>query len=131
MHTEPHADTHTEALALICTPKRRTPPEPAADQLLLSSVLGALADPVRLTIVQFIAENEERPCKACACPKIPKSTLAHHFKVLRRAGVIRSKEIGTELRNSLRRDDLNARFPGLLDAVLGSVEAVAIATTEL
>jgi DNA-binding transcriptional ArsR family regulator len=105
---------------ILCAPKRRTPPEPAIGQLEICAVLQALADPVRLDIVKFIAENEERPCKACACPKIPKSTLAHHFKVLRQAGVIRSKELGTELRNSLRREDLNVRFPGLLDAVLGA-----------
>ena len=117
----PHPEAPREMIELVCIPKRRTPPEPATDQLVLSAVLAALADPVRLTIVQFIAENEERPCKACACPKIPKSTLAHHFKVLRQAGIIRSRETGTELRNSLRRDDLNARFPGLMDAVLAAV----------
>jgi DNA-binding transcriptional ArsR family regulator len=102
--------------------RRRTPPEPAVAQFSLTLILQALADPVRLAIVQFIADNEEKPCKACACPNIPKSTLAHHFKVLRQAGLIRSKEIGTELRNSLRRSELEQRFPGLLDAVLAAAQ---------
>ena len=51
---------------------------------------------------------------------ITKSTATHHFRVLRDAGVIHQVEDGTARLNSLRREDLDARFPGLLDAVLGA-----------
>ena len=54
-----------------------------------------------------------------------KSTLTHHFRVLREAGVIEQRADGTARLNSLRREDLEQRFPGLLDAVLGSVPASA------
>ena len=56
-----------------------------------------------------------------------KSTLTHHFRVLREAGVISQEVAGTSKLNTLRREDLDARFPGLLDAVLvaGAVAAAA------
>ena len=55
---------------------------------------------------------------------ITKSTATHHFRVLRDAGVIHQVEDGTARLNSLRREDLDARFPGLLDAVLGAAVPV-------
>ncbi len=106
------------------TPKPRVKPEPLIADLVLTQVLQALADPVRLGIVRAIANAADgKPCGKCACPMIPKSTLAHHFKVLRDAGIVSSKQSGTQLNNTLRARDLQQRFPGLLAAVLAADEA--------
>jgi DNA-binding transcriptional ArsR family regulator len=92
-------------------------PHPARDELELASVLHALSDPVRLKIVAELAEGGEHTCKSFELPVV-KSTCTHHFRVLREAGVIRQRLEGTTRLNSLRRVDLDARFPGLVDAVL-------------
>jgi DNA-binding transcriptional ArsR family regulator len=92
---------------------------PAAGEIELVAVLQALSDPMRLLIVVGLAGGEELSCKAFNLPVV-KSTCTHHFRVLREAGVIRQRHEGTSRLNSLRRADLNARFPGLLDAVLGA-----------
>jgi DNA-binding transcriptional ArsR family regulator len=91
---------------------------PAADDLELTSVLHALSDPVRLEIVRELAGKD---CH-CGDIKLPvtKSTSTHHFRVLRESGVIEQIPEGTARVNRLRRDDLDARFPGLLDSVLSS-----------
>jgi DNA-binding transcriptional ArsR family regulator len=94
-------------------------PHPARQELDLASVLHALSDPMRLQIVAGLAGGEERTCKSFELPVV-KSTCTHHFKVLREAGVIRQRLEGTTKLNSLRRQDLDACFPGLLDAVLRS-----------
>jgi DNA-binding transcriptional ArsR family regulator len=92
---------------------------PATDDLELPAVLHALSDPVRLKIVAGLARGDERTCASFELP-VTKSTCTHHFKVLREAGVIRQRADGTARINTLRRDELDARFPGLLDAVLAS-----------
>ena len=92
-------------------------PDPAADELELAAVLHALSDPMRLRIVVGLATDDHRPCGSFDLP-VTKSTCTHHFKVLREAGVIRQRLEGTTRLNSLRRDDLEQRFPGLLDSVL-------------
>ena len=94
---------------------------PAREELALEDVLHALADPLRLSIVRKLAAGGALACGgASPCPTIPKSTLAHHFKVLRQAGVLSTRAEGTQSINALRRADLDARFPGLLDAILRS-----------
>ena len=98
----------------------RTLHHPAVEALELTSVLHALADPVRLQIVRTLAaEGGERRCGAFLLP-VTKSTSTHHFRVLRESGVIEQFADGTAVVNRLRRTDLNARFPGLLDSVLGA-----------
>jgi DNA-binding transcriptional ArsR family regulator len=92
---------------------------PTRDELELSAVLHALSDPVRLKIVAALASEAEQSCASFDVP-VTKSTCTHHFKVLREAGVIRQRQEGTSRLNTLRRDDLEARFPGLLDSVLHS-----------
>lgn len=87
----------------------------------MSRVLHALSDPVRLAIVRSIAAQGAQPCGTFSLP-VAKSTASHHFRVLREAGVISVQPEGTQYINSLRRDDLDARFPGLLDAVLHATE---------
>jgi DNA-binding transcriptional ArsR family regulator len=94
---------------------------PNPEDMSLAGVLYALGDPVRLEIVRQLAAEGELPCAALAA-SVPKSTLSHHFKILRDAGVLSCRKEGTQHMNSLRRDELNQRFPGVLEAVLGSVE---------
>jgi DNA-binding transcriptional ArsR family regulator len=91
---------------------------PTRDELELGAVLHALSDPVRLMIVAELARREgEFTCGSFALP-VTKSTCTHHFKVLREAGVIHQRPQGTTRLNRLRREDLNARFPGLLQTIL-------------
>ena len=90
---------------------------PSRKTLTLSRVLYALSDPVRLSIVKSIDAQGEQPCGTFGL-SVAKSTASHHFRVLREAGVIQMRAEGTQYINSLRRKDLDSRFPGLLDAVL-------------
>jgi len=93
---------------------------PTSEEFDLAAVLHALSDPQRLRIVAALADDPTpRRCGSFDLD-VTKSTLTHHFRVLREAGVIRQDEEGTSRLNSLRRDDLDARFPGLLDAVLAA-----------
>jgi DNA-binding transcriptional ArsR family regulator len=96
--------------------------QPARSEIELAAVLHALSDPVRLRIVAALAVAGEEPsCGSFDLP-VTKSTCTHHFKVLREAGVLAQRQVGTARMNTLRREDLDARFPGLLDTVLQSVE---------
>ena len=90
---------------------------PDRDSLQITSVLYALSDPIRLQIVRELEKQGESPCGNVELP-VARSTASHHFKVLREAGVIHVRQEGTQRCISLRRRDLDARFPGLLDAVL-------------
>ena len=91
---------------------------PAREEIELESVLHALSDPQRLHIVrELAADDAPRPCGSIELG-VTKSTMTHHFRVLREAGVIQQRREGTTKLTSLRRDDLDSRFPGLLDAVL-------------
>lgn len=83
----------------------------------LGAVLHALSDPIRLAIVEELADEGELCCGAFELP-ITKSTCSHHFRVLREAGVISTRVDGKNRLNALRRDALEERFPGLLDAIL-------------
>jgi DNA-binding transcriptional ArsR family regulator len=94
-------------------------PHPERHELELAAVLHALSDPMRLRIVANLSAGEERTCKSIDLPVV-KSTCTHHFRVLREAGVIRQRQEGTARLNSLRREDLETRFPGLLDAILSA-----------
>lgn len=85
----------------------------------LVSVLGALSDPVRLEIVRQLACSGAVPCGHVRLG-VTKSTASHHFKTLRRAGVIAQRGEGTRRNTWLRREEMDERFPGLLDAVLGA-----------
>ncbi len=93
---------------------------PERDEIELPGVLHALSDPQRLEVVRILAGSEE----PCPCGSIElgvsKSTMTHHYRVLRESGVIRQKREGTSKLTELRRDDLDTRFPGLIDAVLSS-----------
>jgi DNA-binding transcriptional ArsR family regulator len=98
--------------------------QPAPEDLDLTTILQALGDPVRLTIVRTLAAQGEMVCGSMELG-ISKSTRSHHFKTLREAGVTDTRLEGTHRHVSLRRDDLEARFPGLLGAVLQTAPAPA------
>lgn len=87
----------------------------------LSSVLYALSDPVRLYLVAELHKAGERTCGDMEVPVV-KSTLSHHSRTLREAGVVRVRVQGTQRFLSIRADDLEARFPGLLSSVLQAYE---------
>ena len=90
---------------------------PDPDEIGLTAVMGALSDPIRVGLVRVLADGREHGWGELRAP-VAKSTLSHHLRVLRDAGVTRTRQEGTRCFVELRRDDLEARFPGLLDAVL-------------
>jgi DNA-binding transcriptional ArsR family regulator len=90
---------------------------PAAEDVELTGVLQALSDPIRLEIVRELAAGGEQACGVIPLP-VSASTRSHHFKILRDAGLTVTRVRGTQRLVSLRRADLERRFPGLLDAVL-------------
>lgn len=99
-------------------PSRSAPlVHPAPEQIDILDVLHALSDGTRMTIVQTLAASPERACGTFPVHVAP-STLTHHFRVLREAGVIRQREEGNRRWTSLRAADLEDRFPGLLERIL-------------
>ena len=100
--------------------------EPAANELTLANVMAALSDPVRVTIVRELAARGESACGTFELG-ISKATRSHHFRVLREAGLTHTRAEGTHRHVSLRRDEVDARFPGLLGAVLAAAEREATA----
>lgn len=94
---------------------------PPRHDLRLTDVLFALSDPERLAIVRQLADG---PLEMAQChlsdPSMPKSTKSHLMKVLREAGIIRNEPLGRGRRLTIRHDDLEARFPGLIGSVLGA-----------
>jgi len=97
---------------------------PSIDDLTPGAILHALADPERVAIFAQIAGGDcGSTCSAFArvgARVIPKSSLSQHFKVLREAGLIRSERQGVEMRNASRCQEVEARFPGLIPAILGA-----------
>ena len=95
----------------------RTLFHPNRSDIQLTAVLYALSDPIRLSIVKNLAGGKELNCGAFDI-SIAKSTLSHHFKVLRESGVIEIRLEGRQRLISLRTADLDERFPGLLKSIL-------------
>lgn len=92
-------------------------PHPRLEDVALHEVLRALSDPVRLEIVRLAANHPALPCNRFF-EEIPKSTMSHHWRVLRQAGLILQIGHGAARLNSLRTKEIERRFPGLLAAVL-------------
>lgn len=94
---------------------------PQPEDISLTGVLAALGDPTRLVIVRNLAGcGEGRNCgEAAPCPKMSRSTLTSHFRILRESGLVRTTKKGVENINVLRRAEIDARFPKLLDVILG------------
>jgi DNA-binding transcriptional ArsR family regulator len=101
---------------------------PAREDISLPNILYALSDPLRLRIVAQLAEaTTEMSCSECSVGEdVAKSTQSHHFKVLREAGITRATPRGTRLMIRLRREDLETRFPGLLDTMLRAYRATMV-----
>jgi DNA-binding transcriptional ArsR family regulator len=96
-------------------------PHPATEDIELTEVLRALADPVRLEIVARLSVAGELNCTVAGDDLgVHKSTASHHYRTLREAGVVLTKQEGRLKFMSLRRDDLEFRFPGLLDSILAA-----------
>lgn len=95
-------------------------PEPDVADIRLERVFAVLSEPLRLTVVRRLLTGSEEFDHTCGWFGFdrPKSTLTHHFKALREAGVITQRQYGLERRSRVRLDDLNARFPGLVEMVL-------------
>ncbi|MCD6034574.1 MAG: putative transcriptional regulator, arsR family [Rickettsiales bacterium] len=93
---------------------------PSKDDITLAGVLSALGDPVRLRIVQTMINKGG--CTSCSeaspCPSVPKSTLSHHFRILRESGLVRTTKQGVEHRNVIRAEDIEERLPGLLTSIM-------------
>ncbi|ANS73785.1 ArsR family transcriptional regulator [Paenibacillus yonginensis] len=94
---------------------------PKRNEIELSSVLQALSDPIRLNIVAEIQLNGEKPCSYFEVP-IAKSTMSHHLRTLREAGVVFVRRQGTQRFISIRTKDLEDKFPGLLHSILNAFE---------
>jgi DNA-binding transcriptional ArsR family regulator len=97
---------------------------PSIEELQPDAILHALSDPVRATIfAQIRGAGCVQACSAVAVVgdrTIPKSSLSHHFRVLREAGLIRCERHGVEMRNVSRCEEVDARFPGLLPAIMSA-----------
>lgn len=93
---------------------------PEREQIRLENVLFALGNALRLEIVKALADGSELSCGALR-QDVAKSTMTHHWRVLRDSGVIWQRPQGRENMISLRRDDLDVRFPGLLDTLLQTI----------
>ena len=98
-------------------------PHPTRDQIELPDVLDCLSDLTRLAIVYNLARHDQAATEL-RCGDFNafsgKSNLAYHFAKLRQAGLIQTRLVGTTRYMKLRRKDLDARFPGLLDALIKS-----------
>ena len=100
-------------------------PQPATADIDLVTVLQALGDPVRMRLFTSYADGREHSCDSrhLGLSHLHKSTVSHHMRVMREAGLTTTRVAGRNRYVSLRRDDLDARFPGLLGALLASAPA--------
>jgi DNA-binding transcriptional ArsR family regulator len=102
--------------------RRPTLIHPEPNEFDLLDILHALSDPTRMTIVRTLRAAPERACGTFPVDVAP-STLTHHFRVLREAGVIRQREDGNRRWTALRGEDLETRFPSVLDAIVTAYES--------
>jgi DNA-binding transcriptional ArsR family regulator len=104
----------------VSTSSARLLPHPELAAVQLPGVLFALSDPARLDLVRKLALQGPLTVAEChaADPAVPKSTFSHHLKTLRKAGLVRNEPAGRQRTITLRRDEVDRRFPGLLEAVL-------------
>ncbi|MFF5130914.1 ArsR/SmtB family transcription factor [Streptomyces syringium] len=95
-------------------------PQPATDEIELVKVMHALGDPVRMQLLSVFLDGKEHGCglEGLGLDHLHKSTVSHHMRVLREAGVTATRVAGRNRLVQLRKADLDARFPGLTDALL-------------
>jgi DNA-binding transcriptional ArsR family regulator len=101
------------------TSHRAAPEHTHPDDVPLLTALAALADPVRVQLVRELAASDDwsRSCGTFDVP-VGKAAKSHHFAVLRAAGLVEQRDEGPKRVNRLRREEFDARFPGLLELVL-------------
>ncbi|MCQ9426832.1 helix-turn-helix domain-containing protein [Pseudomonas sp. LJDD11] len=90
---------------------------PKAEEFVLERILYALSDPARMEMIRHLAGRAEATCGELDGGR-PKSSASHHFRVLRDAGLMRTRSIGATHINSLRKEELEMRFPGLLNSII-------------
>jgi DNA-binding transcriptional ArsR family regulator len=92
---------------------------PQTADLDLGKVLAALADPHRRKVIGDLLREADGAVRTCWSFDLPvaKSTITHHFKVLRDSGLVISLDMGNRREVVLRKEDLDHRFPGLLDVI--------------
>ncbi len=100
-------------------------PEPDLAEVDVGTVLQALADPVRLLIVRLLDAAGEGSCTTLDVP-VKRSTVSHHLRTLRESGVVATRLVGNSRLSRLRKDELEARFPGLLASVLAATPAAQL-----
>ena len=92
---------------------------PDPDQIELANVLTALGDETRLAMIGYMARNHEQEMTCGQFSGLgSKTALSYHLAKLREAGVVNVRPQGTKRLISLRRTDLDEKFPGFLDAIL-------------
>lgn len=98
---------------------------PSKEDITLPGILNALGDPLRLRIVRSLWHKRGgMSCsEASPCESIAKSTLSHHFRILRESGLIRTTKEGVEHRNVLRTKDIEEKFPGMLKNIFKHAES--------
>lgn len=102
---------------------RETIRHPDVGSLDLAVILRTVGDPLRLAMIRALADGEELLCGALGDRLgLPKSTGSYHLRLLREAGLTRTRQDGTLRFISLRRADLDARFPGLVDVLTAAEE---------
>jgi DNA-binding transcriptional ArsR family regulator len=102
-------------------------PHPSVEQLDLATILSVLGDPTRLGIVAYLARNEDRPLNCGQFLDLgSKTNISYHLAKLREAGVTKTEAVGTSRLISLRRADLDRRFPGLLDSIIASARELPL-----
>ena len=96
---------------------------PSPKDFTIDAILYALSDPIRREIVVKLYSCEGMSCSKASCTSLSPSTISFHHKILRESGLIQSEKVGVEVINSLRADEINKRFPGLLDSILKNHKA--------
>lgn len=91
---------------------------PSLEQVELTDIMYALSDPTRLEIVARLANAGRKMTCGEFDLNRPKSSMSHHFKILRTAGLVETLIEGTEHLNALRVEEIEQKFPGVLQSVL-------------
>ena len=96
----------------------KTPYQPPIESITITKVFNALSEPNRVKIIRCLSESFENNCTSYSMKlNLPKSTVSHHIKVLREAGLIQARIEGKEHIYSLRKEEIETKFPGLLQMI--------------
>jgi DNA-binding transcriptional ArsR family regulator len=96
---------------------------PRTEDIRLSDVFHALSDPTRLDMIQALLLDPSINCSV-RYAEIPKSTRSHHVRILRESGLVWVEPVGTSQRVTVRREELDTRFPGLLDTIVKAIGTI-------